>query len=101
MNIYVVVVFLIARYLDVAKFAVLIPLFLSISCMSASSFPLVGLEIPSYLSTLAMKLSNINFIWHLGNLFVVQVVLHTIDFILGWGTNVQNTDITPATYCCA
>jgi hypothetical protein len=53
------------RSLDVAKFTILTPLSLLISCKLY--FPIVSLKM-SFLPTLALKSSNNIFFWYLGNL---------------------------------
>jgi hypothetical protein len=71
------------QFFDVAKFTILTPLSLQISCKLL--FPIVGLKIYS-LHTFTLKFPNRIFMWYFRNLsnMCSTSVLCIITFILGW-----------------
>jgi hypothetical protein len=91
------------RCLGVAKFTTLTPLSLQILCKL--SFQIVSLKMSS-LPTFALKALNRIFKLYIGELteyafhFLIEAVLHIINFIPCWDMNVQNNDMKPLSIMC-
>jgi hypothetical protein len=90
--------FLTVKFLDVAVFIILTQLSLQISCRL--SFPIVSLKnhpcLLRHADLTKCSYGIREFIKHTFQ-FIVEIVLHIINFIFCRGMNIQNNDTTPAT----
>jgi hypothetical protein len=86
------------RFLDVAKFTIIIPLSLLILCKLL--FPIVGLKMSSLPNFALNLLKNYHMVFRKFIEYMFQYfteAVHIINFILYWDMNIQNNDIASAT----